>query len=171
VARARLLCIILIVAAVLPGLCRGADNACLFEPDWRPTHLYDSTLHVNKINSHSVDITIAISQYVSPGKNYKNYTLENSACQGDCSRWMPKVRADYPTTVSEQVRYAPSCLKTPAGWVENVQHKELPPSRTVRIGFGKMKEERFRYGTTRTYEFYVSYDLPVPVDDPLQHSQ
>jgi hypothetical protein len=173
---ARILPIILI-AAVLPGLCRGQDKdnhkipaACLFEPDWRPTNSYDSTLHVNKINTHSVDITIAISRYVAPEKVHKNYTLDNGACHGDCSRWTPKVGADYPITVEEQVKYIPSCLKTSAGWAENCAHTELPANREVSVGFGKMKQETFRYGTTSTFEFYVSYSLPIPVDDPLQRT-
>lgn len=175
---ARLQPFILIIAVVLSGPCRGQEkdnrktnSPCLFEPDWRPSHSYDSTLHVNKINVNSVDITIAISQYVGPGKKNKNYILDKGACQGDCSRWAPKVGADYSATVHEQVMYVPSCLKTSAGWVENGQHTELPPTREVSIGFGKMKQETFRYGSTSTFEFYVSYSLPVSVDDPLQHAR
>jgi hypothetical protein len=160
---------------MLPGFCRGqnrethnTNTPCLFEPDWRPTNSYDSILHVNRINAHSVDITIAISRRAVAGKKNKGYILDKEACQGDCSQWTPKVGADYTTTVQEQVKYIPSCVKTSAGWVKNCDHKDLPAIREVRIGFGKMKQETFRYGTTSTFEFYVSYVLPMPVDDPLQ---
>jgi hypothetical protein len=183
---ARLLPIILIVAVLLLDLCRGEDkdnhkipascSTCkhLHEPDWRPNHSYASTVHVNKVNPHSVDITVAISQYVAAGKNYKNYTIDNSVCQGDCSRWNWKAGADYSVMVYESPGYTPLCLKTSAGWVENCYHKALPANRNISIDFGKIKKRKLPCCGDEEFdepEFTVSYSLSVPIGDPLRRAQ
>lgn len=160
----KLVLIPIVAAVVLPGLCRGQDKdnqkiaaACRFEPDWRPTNVHDGTLQVSDVNRTIATVAI----------DGTHYTLENSACEGrDCSRWTPKVDAYYPATITDELKYTPSCLKTPAGWVENDLHKELPAKRKLCISFGKMKVEKFQFGANRTSEFGICYDVPAVTQRP-----
>ena len=141
----KLVLIPIVAAVVLPGLCRGQENnnhnipaVCLFEPDWRPTNFHDGTLQVSEVNRTIVTVAI----------DGTHYTLDERACEGrDCSRWTPEVGAYYPATITDEPKYTPGCLKTPAGWAENDLHKELPAKRTLCIGFGKMKLEKFQFGS------------------------
>lgn len=176
--------IALIVGAILP-VCRGQDNAkqatamnecdpkmsesecdrkiqrdlalairtnaneCHFEPDWRPTNLKESTLHVSKINREAVAVAVDGKNYTLQIGDYRDSVCQEKAGHG-CSRWMPVVGMDYYAVITNKSKYFNGCL-----------HKELPAQREVCIGFGKMKQETFRYGVVRTPEFEVCYSVPA----------
>jgi hypothetical protein len=140
-----------------------AQDVCLFEPDWRPTHSYETTVHINKNDNDNdaVIVSIPISRYDVPGKDYKNYILRKRDCQGDCYAWTPKAGEDYSATIKEQPRFIPTCLKTATGWVQNFSHKALVGTREITFEFGKMKQEHLQYSSIQQFEFHVSYNLPV----------
>jgi hypothetical protein len=120
---------------------RENPKECSFEPDWRPTHSRDTTLHVTGANGAMIIIAI----------EGKTYTLRNSECHGrDCSRWKPQVGMDYSVAIIDRPKYVNNCL-----------HKELPARRQVWIGFGKIKQKTLSYGVSRTSEFEIGYSVPA----------
>jgi hypothetical protein len=143
------------------------------EVDWRPRTIYPSTIHVNKVNATSVDITIAIDRYVVAGMTHKTVAIDNSSCEGDCKRWTWEAGKDYSVMVHEEPAYIPSCLKSSAGWVENCHHIELPATRNLSIEFGKMEKMKLPCCGDEEFdqrEFTVYYSLSVPDGDPLRRT-
>jgi len=128
---------------------RNNPKECLFEPDWRPTSLKESALHVSKVDSATVQTVIEGKQYSLNLEGYHDDTCRNSE-RSRCPYWRPKAGQDYPATVRDQPTYLNSCL-----------HKLLRAKREVCVGFGKLKEEVFPYGISRTSEFNVCYGLPT----------
>lgn len=135
----------------------GIVTACstcshLNEPDWRPTHFYISSLHVNKVVGDSVNVTVGISRYVASGLVYKNEVIDNSECSSHCSQWKWVDDKDYSVQVSESPAYIPACVKTATGWIENCRRTQLPAVRNISIDFGKSS---------------IVFDLSVSKGDPL----
>jgi hypothetical protein len=153
-----------------------ADTSCatcsnLMEVDWRPNHSYPSTIHVNGVNSNSVDVTITIGRYVASGIVHKNEIIDSTSCEGDCFRWKWEAGKDYSVRVHESPAYIPSCLKTSEGWVDNCHHRELDATRDISIDFGKMEKTKLPCCGDEEFdkpEFTVIYSVSVPVADPLR---
>jgi hypothetical protein len=125
------------------------NRACLFEPDWRPTNVRWTTIHVNKITRTM--ITVAIDG--------KAYTLSRAACRGrDCSRWTPEVGAEYPVSTTNKPKYVPPCLTSSQGWQPNVLHKELPANRTMSLQSLKAGS---KLDTKPSDQVELNYDLSV----------
>jgi hypothetical protein len=120
---------------------------------------------VSEVNSVTIVIAVDGENYTLQAGDYRNSACQNLMGRA-CSRWKPKAGAYYPATITDQPNYIPSCLKTPAGWVHNYLHKELPANREVCIGFGKMKLEELRFGTVHKSEFTVCYDVPAVTQRP-----
>lgn len=122
---------------------RNKGKECLFEPDWRPTHVWgDQSGHLSEVHSSASIIAIG----------GRHFTLQNSACQGQfCSRWKPEVGKDYFVEITDQPEYLNSCL-----------HRVLPAKFDVCVDFGKMTQETLPYGVSRTPEFQVCYNVSAP---------
>jgi hypothetical protein len=130
---------------------RNKKEGCLFEPKWRPTNLSGSrTIHLDAVYESSFVVAI----------DGKEYILQNNDCEGQsCSRWKPEVGRDYYAEITDQPKYLNTCL-----------HRILPARRVVCIGFGKMTEETFPYGVSRTPEFDICYSASAaPIDLPPAH--
>jgi hypothetical protein len=144
-----------LLAVVLQVVCnqQNADNAhpappCVFEPDWRPTHLHESTVEISKVTLDRVIVAVDSSQYA----------LSEAKCNsGACKSWKPKEGGYYPATIVDKPAYVPTCLKVGTQWEENRMHAALTASRALCVGFGKMTVENLRFGATRTSEFESCY--------------
>jgi hypothetical protein len=126
----------------------SAIRNCHFEPDWRPSHLEESNLHVDKVDGMNVAISIE-------GKHYslQNGSDSESGCRDvggkSCSPWKPEGGNSYPATVTVEPEYLNSCL-----------HRVLRAERDVCIGFGKITEKQYPRGTSRESEFSTCFELP-----------
>jgi Protein of unknown function (DUF3761) len=122
---------------------RNRTQGCLFEPGWRPTNTTESPLHLREITASTLSITV----------DGRNYVLPNSVCEdqgglGLCSLWKPETGKDYWGEITERPAYLNPCL-----------HRVLRADREVCIGFGRIKQETFRYGVSRTPEYEVCYSV------------
>ena len=133
----------------LASAIRSKAKECSFEPDWRPTNLKDSTLHVSGIDRTTILVAIDGKNYTLQADDYRNSACQEMAAR-DCSRWKPEVGMDYSAVITNKPKYLNDCL-----------HKELPAKREVCIGFGKMKQETLPHGVSRTPEFEVCYSVPA----------
>src|ERR1700736_1967274 len=65
---------------------RNNPKECLFEPDWRPTSLKESALHVSKVDSATVQTVIEGKQYSLNLEGYHDDTCRNSE-RSQCPHW------------------------------------------------------------------------------------
>lgn len=124
---------------------RNKTQGCLFEPDWRPTNITQSPLHLSEVTASTLAVTI----------DGKNYALQNSVCEDQgglrlCSLWKPEAGKDYWGEITERPAYLNDCL-----------HRVLRAEGEICIGFGRIKQETFRYGVSRTPEYEVCYSVSV----------
>jgi hypothetical protein len=124
----------------LDSAIRSKLKGCQFEPDWRPTHLAERTLHLSEVNGSTIVIAI----------DGRSLALQNRACEDrrdqSCSQWKPEAGTDYDATITDRPEFLNGCL-----------HRVLPAEREVCIGFDKIKEEKLPYGVSRKPEHEVCY--------------
>lgn len=120
---------------------RKKMQGCLFEPSWRPTDITESSLHLTEVTASTLSLTV----------NGKNYVVSNSVCEDRggqrlCALWKPEAGKDYWGEITNRPAYLNPCL-----------HRVLRAEREVCIGFGRIRQETFPYGVSRTPEYEVCY--------------
>jgi hypothetical protein len=138
----------------LAGVCNSQINktyvSCTFEPDWRPTHIYDATVHVVEVGGSTVTV----------GINGARYRIHAKGCKGNgCSIWSLQEVSYYPGRITDQPRYTPECLRNGEAWIENRHKVELPATRKLCVGFGKITVQEFRFGSTHQSEVESCYEV------------
>lgn len=103
-------------------------KSCSFEPDWRPTHIKDSILHVSKVTDTRILAVIDGQNYVLQADDSRNSDCREVTGR-DCSQWKPETGMNYPTVIVNNPKYFNNCL-----------HKDLPARREVCVSFSRKKQ-------------------------------
>lgn len=116
------------IVCLLLGSANAQNKNCNFEPDWRPTRVYERHILVQRVQGSLGLVTVVPNTSSPRDADAMTYELQINTrdCSywgRGCSQWTPKADQTYDAEIVEQPRHLNPC----------VSHEELAPTRVICI--------------------------------------